>query len=978
MFSQYDSIDTADILTNPRNVWTKFRLALDAAKVGDFTQADFLLDLAKYAQDVSPEVFAIYQRQIAELRKGTPPRKINLPTDYLSYKDAWLYPPIRRISANSRFPKPYPFGLSLPRIVGAQNDCGFLHDSASLLSGQVSGVIQRVHVLFTPVYSGAVATLQGSLIAQRFDGTIALTVLPPLFGDAAPLAVSHPDHKASTDPLLSAKGTALLDTICKATDLVVFLSGNIQLDPLAIERMARMARITDNLLQPVVPLDSSNGHLVTPFSFTALKKQIGNRFPFRDMRGMNFALTPTLIKRVGLPENRFDNLEMAAREMAFRVFNLGGYFSPVAVPMLEEFKDEIVSDKDRALYVSLCPNPWDRKTDSRFENPKVSVYIPTYNAGKYIERAIDSVLSQDIEDIEVCLSDDGSRDDTLALLQRHYGNEPKVRWVANANGGIGFASNQSIGLSRGLYIGQLDSDDTLKPGAVRRLAEYLDDHPEMACAYGSCERIDAQSNYIKDEYSWPVFSREKMMITSIAHHFRMFRRAAWERTSHFREDIVNAVDYDIFLKMSEVGEFHHIDEILYQRRWHGENTSNVNEGFQTSNTYRVQRETLKRLGLEQFWDVHIPNPQDPRRVTYRRYNDSKMVIYWPDYSNANPYQKLLYGAVAQQTEVCAGPIDAALQMIEEFAQPENLTFHLHWLNFLFAEIESAEEAQEVVNDFIEKLRKFKWKGGKLIWTVHNTISHDSLYHDVEIALSEQVAAIVDVLHFHSAASVDEVAESFNIPRDKVRISRHGNYCGIYPNFVTRSEARAYLNIDKEDDVILFVGQVRPYKGVEQLIRAMRAIIADRPNALLLIVGQMSFDPFKGITPALTPEERVRIRTTGRFIDSSEMQVFFNAADMAVYPYTRILTSGSLLLALSYGVPVVIPKVGMTHEVLDGRDAGVLYDGDGGADALRMALNTMLERKHAGTLGKMADQALALGKELEWPNFRSVLDIGPID
>src|SRR5699024_4540363 len=115
-----------------------------------------------------------------------------------------------------------------------------------------------------------------------------------------------------------------------------------------------------------------------------------------------------------------------------------------------------------------------------------------------------------------------------------------------------------------------------------------DENPDIACAYASCERVDAAGDYIKDEYSWPVFSREKMMITSIAHHFRMFRRYAWERTTKFREDIVNGVDYDIFLKMSEVGKFHHIDEKLYQRRWHGENTSHVNEHHQTANTYRVQ------------------------------------------------------------------------------------------------------------------------------------------------------------------------------------------------------------------------------------------------------------------------------------------------------------------------------------------------------------------------------------------------------
>ncbi len=109
------------------------------------------------------------------------------------------------------------------------------------------------------------------------------------------------------------------------------------------------------------------------------------------------------------------------------------------------------------------------------------------------------------------------------------------------------------------------------------------------CAYSSAERIDADGNYVKPEYSFPVYTREKMLLTSIAHHFRLFRRQAWARTTGFREDLLNAVDYDMFLKLSELGPFHHVEEVLYQRRWHGGNTSLVNEEMQTRNTMVVQK-----------------------------------------------------------------------------------------------------------------------------------------------------------------------------------------------------------------------------------------------------------------------------------------------------------------------------------------------------------------------------------------------------
>jgi len=488
----------------------------------------------------------------------------------------------------------------------------------------------------------------------------------------------------------------------------------------------------------------------------------------------------------------------------------------------------------------------------------------------------------------------------------------------------------------------------------------------MARASGSTPKAN-----ISDEYSWEHFMREKMMITSIAHHFRMFRRSAWERTTKFREDIVNAVDYDIFLKLSEVGRFHHVNEKLYQRRWHGENTSIVNEGFQTTNAYRVQTETLDRLGMGRFWEVYVPDPNEPRRVTYRRKKDTKMVVFWPNYSRANPYQKLLYQKAGQTVEFCAGNIDAALQAIEKSAQPELVTFHLHWLNFIFTDITEQDEAQKAVDVFLNGLYRFKKKGGRIVWTVHNTVSHDTLFYDLEVALSKKVIEFADKVHFHSAASVPEVTDLFAIPAEKLAISRHGNYLGAYPDFVSKEVARRYLGIAPDADVILFTGQVRPYKGAEDLVAAFRKIWVKRPNALLLIAGSIKYDILDTAEPALSKDERARILTANRFLDDMEMQLFFRAADVATYPYRKVLTSGSLLLALSFGMPVVVPEVGMTRETLENTDAGLIYDPTD-ETALQKALETVLKRKDAGTINKMAQAAAELAARLDWPDFEETV------
>lgn len=941
-------------MDNPRNIWNRLAQSLAEGRDGNAYDARRLVDAVRYAPEMTASLRDVY------LEAAGTSFRTEIPEDFTRNRSSVLHPPIRRLFSSASHPKPYPFGLALPDFAGPKNDTRFLFEAAL----DAPALPQRVHVV-TAAGShdhNRVEQLCAGLSLQH--ERVPLTVFAPSAG-GAPLQGSGYD--SSDAPLLSKEGAERLEQIAVETDIVIFIMDAVQLDSTALSRLRHVLSTSRQVIMPLLPIDVSSEGL---FSMETVRRFNG-RYPFRNVAGLNLAVPAALLRQLGGLETRFEASWLAGRELAFRAYNAGCYMVPLSVSQLSDDSKEETSKKDTKLYKSLCPNHWDRKSDGLFEVPKVSIYIPAYNASKYICSAIDSVLEQDFQDLEVCIADDGSRDGTRDLLERVYATEQRVRWISHLNGGIGYASNRAISMSRGLYVGQLDSDDRLKPGAVRRLAEHLDEKPDVVCVYGSCERVDAAGNYLQDEYSWPEFSREKMMITSIAHHFRMFRRMGWERTTRFREDIANAVDYDLFLKLAEIGSFHHIDEKLYQRRWHGENTSHVNEGKQTVNTHVVQREALERLGLEKFWDVHVPNPKHPRKVSYRRRDDVPMVVTWPVYLS-NPYQRLLYAKAGEGVEVVGGDIDAALRLIDKDVEPRLITFHLHWINQLFNKVENERDARSIAEAFLSKIETFRAKGGRMIWTLHNTISHDTPFHDLEVEVSRRLVILSDVLHLHSEASIPEIEEHFALPPEKIRISRHGAYHGAYPNFVSRAQAREVLGISPKDDVIVFTGQVRPYKGVRQLITAFRQILKDRPNALLLIAGHVSFDILSTIEPALTEYEMSRIRFTEKFVDETELQVYFGAADIAAYPYSRILTSGSLLLALTFGVPVVIPEVGMTREVLESSDAGLLYDGTVGATALEAALRKMLGRKDTGQLEHMHRAAADLSQDLDWPDIRETL------
>jgi glycosyltransferase involved in cell wall biosynthesis len=959
----------------PRNLWTRLRVALHLIENRAFLQAKRVIEGARYHPDMTEPLMAVFQGHLESARAAVGAVwRIDIPSDYLGSANPRLLKPFRRLDPNGRFPKPYNWAMPLPEFVGTGNDGSFLLQAAASLAGSFTPARRHIRVYYSPLdatLDECARTLE-TLSDVKHEGRLDISV----FGvsQISPSLTLPGGGQVETlaFPLQSEAGQRYLTETAQDCDLILFLSGEAQFDSMAMARALHIAEISDAVVQPLIAHKAAK-KFSTLFTQAPGQGVFSRRYPFRYVNGLNLILSPALLSALGPLDARFESTHHTGRELCYRAFVRGAYFLPLTLSELSGYEDFRGRPADDMLLRHLTPNSWDRKQDGQFEVAKVSVYIPAYNAAKYIERAVDSVLDQDVEDLDICIANDGSRDNTLDLLQHRYGDNPRVKLLDNPNGGISFASNSAIRLSRSLYIGQLDSDDCLKPGAVRRLMTYLDENPRVVCAYGSCERIDADGNFIKNEYSWPAFSREKMMITSIAHHFRMFRRGAWERTTRFREDIVNGVDYDIFLKMSEVGEFHHIDEILYQRRWHGENTSSVNEHHQTTNTYRVQRETLQRLGLDRNWDIHLPDPTQPRLVTYQLCPDTRMVVFWPDYSRANPYQKLLYRDLQQEAEVVSGTIEAALKLLDtKIAKAEDVTFHLHWLNALFRDCKTDEEACAVVEDFVGKVENFIRKGGRFVWTIHNAVSHDTPFFEIEIDLSSRLAAAAHALHFHAAASVEEVDAVFPIPRNKVIVARHGHYIGVYPDYVTRETAREALGIDPDDDVIVFTGQIRSYKGIDTLIAAFRRILVDRPQARLILAGKSDSDPLADYDPDLTEEERARILCTGRFVEDGELQLFLRAADMAAYPYDKILTSGSLLLALSYGVPSVIPRVGMTAEVLDGRDAGVLYDGNGGVSALEAALRSLLGAKDAGKLPNISDNAKALAESQEWFNFNTVI------
>lgn len=335
----------------------------------------------------------------------------------------------------------------------------------------------------------------------------------------------------------------------------------------------------------------------------SLKKE---KLPFRMFAAGNVAFSRANFLEIGGFDERFTDWGYEDGELAFRFFNNGLYMI-AALQAWAHHQEPIngINETDRSsgksttgvLYGDLCP--YYRRlitTLPPYKTPSVSIYIPAYNAEKTIIDAIESALNQSYKDLEVCICDDGSTDNTLSLIEKYYTNNPRVRWTSQENKGIGAASNAALKMCKGIYIGQLDSDDILAIDAVERCVPHFEQDMNIGLVYTTYENQNIDGT-ITPGYNYPVYSREKLTTAMIAHHFRMFRKRDWCRARGFDEKIKNAVDYDFYLKLSEICTAKHLNIIAYRRRLHGENTSLIENEIQNLNASIAVQNSLKRQGL---------------------------------------------------------------------------------------------------------------------------------------------------------------------------------------------------------------------------------------------------------------------------------------------------------------------------------------------------------------------------------------------
>jgi beta-1,4-mannosyltransferase len=320
---------------------------------------------------------------------------------------------------------------------------------------------------------------------------------------------------------------------------------------------------------------------------------------------------------------------------------------------------------------------------------------------------------------------------------------------------------------------------------------------------------------------------------------------------------------------------------------------------------------------------------------------------------SQPYLSHLYAAV-RATDVVVDPYSRAAVASGRYA-----VWHLHWPELFLNEPGSSGAALVRGLRLLRAVVGARRRGVAVVWTVHNLAAHDRLHPRLEAAFWAAFPRLVDGTITLSEGGRAAALERFPpLRRHPSTVVPLGHFKGAYPVTMGPDEARGRLGIPPAARVITFVGLVRRYKGVPQLIRAFRALPDE--DLVLVVAGAPR-------TPALAAEvvaaagndPRVRLRL--ELVPDEEVQLPLLAADLVALPYTAIQNSASALLALSFDRPILVPHLGAMAELRS----------TVGPDWVRLFTGTLTSRDLAAAVAWACSTARAATAPLEafsWPDI----------
>jgi glycosyltransferase involved in cell wall biosynthesis len=236
-------------------------------------------------------------------------------------------------------------------------------------------------------------------------------------------------------------------------------------------------------------------------------------------------------------------------------------------------------------------------TPSKNTAPFVSVLMSCYNASRWLEESIQSVLNQSYGDFEFIIVDDGSEDDTLSIVRRYASKDDRIIVITKPNTGLADSLNVGIKQARGKWIARLDADDVSEQTRLEKQVRFVMTKPNLVFVGTGLTEVDENGRKLST-HRYPLVHRQlvRHLVTAQKfppHSSALYRAKAVRSVSGYRTRIRRSQDRDLWLRLSEIGELACLDEPLVKVRKHADQISHEESG---------RRQLIdSRMAISSYW-----------------------------------------------------------------------------------------------------------------------------------------------------------------------------------------------------------------------------------------------------------------------------------------------------------------------------------------------------------------------------------------
>jgi glycosyltransferase involved in cell wall biosynthesis len=228
--------------------------------------------------------------------------------------------------------------------------------------------------------------------------------------------------------------------------------------------------------------------------------------------------------------------------------------------------------------------------------------MPIYNARRYLRPAVESVLTQTFRDFELIAVDDGSKDDSLAILREYAAKDERMRVISRPNTGIVGALNDGLAAAQGELIARMDCDDICTADRFEKQVTFLREHRECVLVGSQVLLIDPEGEPLcpkrDTEYTHERIDDAHLRGRwPLVHPTVMIRREAIVAVGGYRTKYEFLEDLDLFLRLAEVGRLASLKDVLLHYRLHTGSICHTRESDQDTIRPELEAEVYSRRGI---------------------------------------------------------------------------------------------------------------------------------------------------------------------------------------------------------------------------------------------------------------------------------------------------------------------------------------------------------------------------------------------